>query len=77
MSTITDQVQYDKLQKKINSKIGVIYEMKQLIKSLNTEVYNIREEMYRLCTHDYERVCTMGGCYPEYEWICKYCRKSK
>ena len=77
MSTIIDQKQFDALKKKYNNKMGVISEMKILIKSLQTNAYNIRMKLYEQCTHQFERKCTMGGCYPEYEWICKYCQKSK
>lgn len=77
MSTILNQERFNQIQDNIKTKRGTIYEMRKQIKNLEKEIIESKEELYSLCTHEFYRECTMGGCYPEYEWICKYCNKSK
>ena len=76
MSTILDKKRFDELNKGILFKKNLILKLKNEIQLIETNILIDRKSKYALCTHEFVKECTMGGCYPEYELICKYCRKS-
>ena len=47
---------------------------------IKLKYYKIKEQktiLYNKCEHNFSRICTMGGCYPEYEYICSKCKLPK
>lgn len=68
---------FKKLQKKIKKKRNNINMLKKLLNTLEDDIKLDKNSLYSNCNHDYERICTVMCCYPEYEYICKHCKKSK
>ena len=51
--------------------------VKKLVKKLEDDIKLDQSNLYSNCNHEYERICIAMCCYPEYEYICKHCKKSK
>lgn len=75
MENIT--IEFNKLNNIINKKKIYIYEIEKNIKILKKELNNDIIKLQSICNHEYYRECTTTGCYAEYDYICKYCKKYK
>ena len=72
-----DPKKYELLMGRIKTKRNMIGDLKNIIKTLNEDIKEDINQIYELCNHKYDRECTTSGCYPEYDYICQYCRKCK
>ena len=55
----------------------MINDLTKMIKNIKHEIKLDKNELYGICNHEYRRVCTITGCYAEYDYICKHCHKFK
>ena len=66
---------FESLKKKLENKKNKMYDIQKKLIEIKKEIKKDTEELQNSCIHQFERECTTTGCYAEYEWICRFCRK--
>ena len=67
--------EFERMKKIIKKKKDDAWDLTCKLKELNKDIKNDIVYFESLCNHEFSRECINSGCYTEYAYICKYCKK--